>query len=280
MPHAAPIERLLDAIAAVPGLRAVVLGGSRARGTAIPNSDYDIGLYYAASHPLDTTALLEAIRPVVDDPAHAAVTGIGAWGPWINGGAWLSIDRHKVDLLYRDLDQVGAAIAQCRAGQIGMHYQPGHPHGFCSAHLMGEVALCKPLLDPGGAIAALKALTDPYPRELAAALTERFLGEALFSIQVAAIAVPRGEQTFVAGCAYRTLSCVAQVLFAANARYLIHEKGALAQSTSFPLCIADLMPKTKRVWRAIADLQLAHGVNRLEEIYQELARVVKIDAVG
>jgi hypothetical protein len=31
-----------------------------------------------------------------------------------------------------------------------MAYQPGHPHGFCSAIWMGEVVLCRPLSDSEG----------------------------------------------------------------------------------------------------------------------------------
>jgi len=40
------IGRLVRAFGGVPGVRAIVLGGSRARGEATEQSDYDIGLYY------------------------------------------------------------------------------------------------------------------------------------------------------------------------------------------------------------------------------------------
>jgi hypothetical protein len=77
---------------------------------------------------------------------------------------------------------------------------------------MGEVALCRPLRDPHGVIAGLKALALPYPDRLQEALIRRFKGEALFSIENAETAVPRGEQTTIAGCAFTSLACVAQVL--------------------------------------------------------------------
>ncbi|TNW38854.1 DNA polymerase subunit beta, partial [Acinetobacter baumannii] len=105
-----------------------------------------------------------------------------------------------------------------------MDYQPGHPHGFSSAIWMGEVALCRPLSDPTGVVAALKPLTSPYPDALRQALIARFQWEVRFAIDVAATAIARGEQTHVAGSAYRALACLAQVLFAANRRYLINEK--------------------------------------------------------
>jgi len=49
-------------LAEVPGIAGVVLGGSRARGTASAASDYDIGLYYGPDEPLNTEYLLNIAR--------------------------------------------------------------------------------------------------------------------------------------------------------------------------------------------------------------------------
>lgn len=46
------LTTLVGALAAVRGVAAIALGGSRARGTATPSSDYDIGLYYHASQSM------------------------------------------------------------------------------------------------------------------------------------------------------------------------------------------------------------------------------------
>ena len=88
--------------------------------------------------------------------ASSSVTAIGEWGPWINGGAWLTVEGKRVDLLYRDLDRVRAVIEACQAGRIERVYQPGHPHAFISAIYMGEVALCLVLWDPENVLAGLK----------------------------------------------------------------------------------------------------------------------------
>ncbi len=187
--------RITPRLAVVPGIVAVVLGGSRARGTANAMSDYDIGLYYGPDEPLDTESLLTVARDLVDDASAATVTPVGGWGPRIVGGGWLSIAGRKVDLLYRGVEPVRAVISDCRAGQISMDCQPGHPHGFCSAIWMGEVALCQPLHDPQGVISELKASTSPYPDRLREALVKRFVSEVLFSIENGEIAIARGEQT-------------------------------------------------------------------------------------
>src|SRR5258707_9930194 len=105
------LRRLVVALSAVPGVEAIALGGSRARGMAIATSDYDIGLYYCANRPIDVAALGK-VAAILDDRGVEAssVTPIGGWGPWIDGGGWLVVGGVHVDLLYRDLDRVGAAI--------------------------------------------------------------------------------------------------------------------------------------------------------------------------
>jgi len=152
--------RIVPRLADVPGVVGVVLGGSRARGTANDASDYDIGLYHGTSRVLDTEHLLGVVRNLVDDATSATVTPVGGWGPRIVGGGWLSIGGRKVDLLDRSVESVSTVIADCHTGRISMDYQPGHPHGFCSAIWMGEVALCQSLHDPQGVIAQLKASTS------------------------------------------------------------------------------------------------------------------------
>jgi predicted nucleotidyltransferase len=264
------LERIVPRLAEVPGVVAVVLGGSRSRGTAIPTSDYDVGLYFGAETSLDTRRLLEKARDLVDDPAAAKVTAVGGWGPRIVGGGWLSIAGRKVDLLYRGVEPVREVIAECCAGRIRMDYQPGHPHGFCSATWMGEIALCRPLHDPQGVIGGLKAATSPYPEKLREALLRTFLWEVQFSIANGEIAVARGEQTHIAGCVYRALSCIAQVLFAINRRYLINEKGALAEAAEFPRTLSGLPVLIAGIWAAVGKSEFKPALDDLRALDAEL----------
>ena len=264
------LERLTQALAHAPGVAALALGGSRARGTAAPSSDFDIGLYYRRGAEPDASRLRDVLAPLVDDPAAAIVTEIGKWGPWIVGGAWLSVGGRKVDILYRCVESVEEVIRACSVGEVTIHYQPGHPHGFSSAIWMGEAALCKPLHDPDGALAALKAMALPYPDKLGRALVDRFLWEVGFSIENGELGVARGDVTHVAGCAYRALACVAQVLFAINRRYLINEKGALAEAARFPLTIANLEECAASVWRDLGRGALQDSLRVLRTLDYDL----------
>jgi Nucleotidyltransferase domain len=268
------VERLSEALRPVRGLVALVLGGSRARGIASVSSDYDLGLYYEAEVPLQIDDLRTAIAPLVDRPIQSTVTALGGWGRWINGGAWLSISNQKVDLLYRDLAQVRTVVAECQAGQISMNYQPGHPHGFCSAIWMGEVATCEPVRDDAGVIAELKTRAWPFPNQLRQALISRFHWEVIFSIENAEIAIHREEQTHIAGCVYRALCCIAQVLFAVNRRYLINEKGALAEAGTFPETIEKVAGTGSEIWAAIGTKEFASAIRLLRKTASDLDGLV------
>src|SRR5260370_35328780 len=117
------LRRLVVALSAVPGVEAIALGGSRARGTAMATSDYDIGLYYRANRAIDVAALGKVAAALDDRGAEASVTPIGGWGPWIDGGGWLAVGGGRVDLLYRDIDRVAAANDGPRARKVRRPFQ-------------------------------------------------------------------------------------------------------------------------------------------------------------
>jgi Nucleotidyltransferase domain len=269
------LERVSAAVVAVPGVVAVALGGSRATGAAHASADYDIGVYFSERAAFDAERLRDVVKGLVDDPAAAQMTEVGGWGPWIVGGGWLTIAGKKVDLLYRPIESVEAVIRDCREGRVSIDYQPGHPHGFCSAIWMGEVALGRPLSDSQGAIAALKTLTVPYPEKLREALVRRFQWEVQFSIENAQTAIPKGDETYIAGCAFRSLACAAQVFFAVNRRYLINEKGALAGAARLPLTVDNLAERVMSVWRAIGLRAFDAALGELISIERELAGLTK-----
>ncbi len=130
------VEFIATQLAAIPGVVAVTLGGSRATNTAVEGSDWDFGLYYRGRlDPADVLALGWPGR----------VFAPGEWGRVINGGAWLTIDGTKVDLIYRDLDEVLRWTAAAEEGQFEIHPQIGYVAGIATYVLAGELALGKVL---------------------------------------------------------------------------------------------------------------------------------------
>ena len=227
-------QLIADRLGQVEGVVAVVLGGSRSRGTATADSDIDLGIYYDPDHrpPLDA---LRALAQELDDRhADDLVTAYGEWGPWINGGGWLTIDGQHVDWLYRDLARVEHEIAECEAGRARCYYQPGHPHGFYNHIYMGEVFYCQPLFARDDRLPRLKARAASYPPLLKRALIGG-LWEAGFSLENARKPAARGDVVQVVGCLYRAVAVMVQALFALNGRYCINEKGAAREVDDFRL---------------------------------------------
>jgi hypothetical protein len=217
----------------VPGVVAVALGGSHARGAAAPDSDVDLGLYYDPATPPSRDDLNALARELDDRGPDDAVTRRGEWGPWIDGGAWLTIRGERVDWLFKDLARIRRTIAECRAGRPEIAYQLGHPHAFVSAIYLGEIDCCIPLADPTDGLAELKRLVRPYPPLLRDALVRRFLFEAGFSLDGAAKGARRGDVVYVAGCLFRTVVALVQVLYAVHERYCTNEKGAMREVAAF-----------------------------------------------
>ncbi|MDN3243110.1 nucleotidyltransferase domain-containing protein [Glycomyces tritici] len=220
------MEAIVAALAQVPGVAAVTLGGSRSTGTAHANSDIDIGLYYSRTAAPGFDRLLECAARLDDRGRPDGHGDYGQWGPWINGGIWLRVGGFKTDLLLREIEHVDDHVRQCAEGRPQIHYQPGHPHGFSTAIYAGEVSRNVPLHDPDGVLPRLRAQVDPYPERLAAALVGKFGWEAQFALETAGSAADRGDLHYVAGCAFRAVASLNQVLFAANRRFMLNEKGA------------------------------------------------------
>lgn len=187
-PVEASMEEVIGAMAArltgVRGVRAVSLGGSRARGAERPGSDWDLGVYYRGTP--DVAALTALAAEVAEGPAGSPVevAGPGGWGPWVNGGSWLTVDGVAVDWILRDLDRVERVWTDCREGRYEVGIQPGHPLGFWSPAYAGEVALCRVLADPYGELTRLRAETADYPEPLRTALAGA-VWEAEFSVAAA-----------------------------------------------------------------------------------------------
>lgn len=225
----ARLAGLAERLVTVPGVVGVVLGGSRAAGTHAPESDTDLGLYYRGS--LDTGRLGELAEEVAGPGAR--VTAPGEWGPWVDGGGWLTVDGGAVDWIYRDVDRVRACWADAERGRYAFHVQAGHPLGVTDFSYPGELASSRILADPSGELAELRAGMRVYPRPLAEALVAG-LWEADFLIGLARKAVSRGDSAYVAGCLFRMAGVLAHALHGAAGHWLINEKGAVAAAAVLP----------------------------------------------
>ena len=217
------MRELASRLVEVPGVVAVVLGGSRAIGCHRPDSDVDLGLYYRGG--LDVAVLRALAAELADE-----VLGVfepGGWGAWVDGGAWLVVDGIRVDWIYRDLDRVGRIWRDCSAGRYEIGVQAGHPLGFYSHAYPAEVALCQVLADPTGELAASRAAMQRYPDALADALVAATWEPDLVLHGAASHGVAAVEPWFTAGCLFRALGVLGHALLGHHRVWITHEKRLL-----------------------------------------------------
>lgn len=228
------LNKAVSVLNAVPGVEGIVLGGSRARGTHLPDSDIDIGIYYDDA-ALDIAALNKAAQTTDDKRRENLISAPGQWGQWVNGGGWLMIDNRHVDFILRDMERVKKEIEKCYAGNVSMHYQTGHPHAYINAMYMGELAVCTLLWDKDGSISELKKTAENYPSELKEALVNFFSFEAEFSLMFVESNLNKDDIYYVTAHIVRSVSALNQVLFALNEEYCLNEKKAVGMIGGFAI---------------------------------------------
>ncbi|GAA1359727.1 nucleotidyltransferase domain-containing protein [Streptomyces beijiangensis] len=256
---------MADRLTALPSIRAVALGGSRARGAHRPDSDWDLGLYYRGAP--DLPALTALAAEFADEPVEVA--GPGGWGPWVDGGAWLRVNGVAVDWILRDLDRVERVWSQCEEGRYEVGIQPGHPLGFWSPAYAGEVALGRVLSDPQGELTALRTETGTYPEPLRKALCDASW-EAEFSVAAARKSAGGGDVLHVSLCLSRAIGILAQSLHAHHRTWCLNEKGALAATAALPHTPPDF---TARATAALTGLDPA-AVETAADLVKEVRAVL------
>lgn len=270
------IQEIVEEVKKVRGMRSIVLGGSRARGTHTPSSDVDLGIYYDPNHPFDLEALSGIATQLDDEKRADVITGTGGWGPWINGGGWLRVQSVPVDFLYRDLDKVSKIIEACLNGTVEIDYQPGHPFGFVSSIYLAEAAVCQPLWDPDGIIAELKSKVIPYPSAYQRAMIQKFAWEIDFSIGIAKKSIERADVVYASGCCFRSMMCMLQVLFALNGEYWLNEKGAVAIANGFVVKPVDFQNRANEIFKLLdtTPASIQASVGALKELSAEVTSLL------
>ncbi|HAU0297535.1 TPA: GNAT family N-acetyltransferase [Legionella pneumophila] len=269
-------QNIADRLGKIKGIEAVALGGSLARGEGHPDSDIDLGLYYAPNHPPSIKDLNQLASELNDSHAPNLITKIGEWGIWVNGGGWLNIKQRPVDWLYRDIALVSKVINDCQSGKTSCYYYPGHPHGFHDHYYLSEIYYCRALYDANGVLTSFKEQVTQYPPLLKKALIKQYLWEADFSIRTSLKAAKRDDVFYVTGSLFRGIACLIQVLFALNERYFINEKGSIQvadslaiRPDSFSKKVTDILDNV-----GINANELLLSINRFESLVSEMKTLV------
>ena len=220
------IQLVREKLSSLSYIECIVLGGSRARGTHTEDSDIDIGIYYH-SESFDLITINQLAAELDDEHRSNLIAPPGAWGNWVNGGGWLIIQGHHVDLILRDIKRVEQVMKDTNQGIVTANYQTGHPHGYISVMYRGELGISKILFARSGSFCELKKQAETYPSALQKGLTDFFMFETGFSLMFAKDNIDKDDISYVCGHCFRSISCLNQVLFAMNEEYCINEKKAV-----------------------------------------------------
>ncbi|HEX6674260.1 MAG TPA: nucleotidyltransferase domain-containing protein [Actinomycetes bacterium] len=208
-------ELIAERTAAIPGVLAVTLGGSRAQGGHRPDSDWDFGLYYRRRlDPDDVRAL----------GWPGTVFAPGEWGGGVmNGGAWLTIDGRRVDLIYRDLDEVEHHVAEAEQGRFEVEQLPFYLAGIPTYVVVGELAIARVLVG---------ALPRPgFPTVLRERAARYWSAAARLSLGYAEdVYAARGDALGCAGTLARAVVEAAHGRLAARGEWALNEKHVVARA--------------------------------------------------
>jgi hypothetical protein len=201
------VEHLAARLASIPGVVAVTLGGSRATNTAVDGSDWDFGLYYRGTlDPADIVALGWPGR----------VFAPGEWGRIVNGGAWLTVDGTKVDLIYRDLHDVEHWTAAAEVGMFEIQREVGYVAGIATYVLAGELAL--------GRVLAGELPRPAFPPKLRETAPVAWLRLAAGALHFADVHAGRQDRVACLANLGQAVLATAQGRLAAAGEWVLNEK--------------------------------------------------------
>ncbi|MFF3142819.1 nucleotidyltransferase domain-containing protein, partial [Streptomyces sp. NPDC057927] len=210
------LAHVTDRLAALPAVRAVALGGSRAQGTHGPDSDWDLAIYYRGAFDPDD---LRAVG------WQGEVSEIGGWGGGVfNGGAWLTVEGRRVDVHYRDLDVVERELAGAEQGRFHVEPLLFHLAGIPSYLLVAELAVNRVLRGdlPRPAV---------YPARLRISASAHWHGTARATLAYAkANHAPAGRLTEVAGALATAALQTGHAVLAARGEWVTNEKRLLERA--------------------------------------------------
>lgn len=208
-------ETVASALAAIPGVEAVMLGGSRASGTNAPDADWDFSIYYRSRFDV------AGVRALGWD---GEVSPIGGWGGGVfNGGAWLTVGGRKVDVHYRDLVDVERRVREAERGEFAIEHLLFYLAGVPTYVVVAELAL--------GRVVRGELPSPAYPEVLRRTASKQWQDRAELTLWYATGAYAgRGDVVGTVGSATRALMEAGHARLAARGAWITNEKALIARA--------------------------------------------------
>jgi hypothetical protein len=205
------VAEIAEKLGAMPGVVAVVLGGSQGLADADARSDWDLAVYYRGVIELGALAAYGEVHPP------------GSWGRIMNGGAWLRRGDVEVDVLLRDLDVAEYWTRQAESGVWELDALLGYIAGLPTYSLAAELAT-------GRVISGELPTVASMPPKLVETAPPRWRFSRDFSLDYARMHAARGNVVGVAGQVAKAAMEEAHARACEQGRWVLNEKRLIAGS--------------------------------------------------
>lgn len=197
------------------GVQAVMLGGSRASDRNRPGSDWDFSIYYRDHFDVGLIGALGW---------PGEVSGIGGWGGGIfNGGAWLTVEGRRVDVHYRDLQDVERRISEAGRGEFAIESLLNYLAGIPTYVLVAELAT--------GRLLSGDLPRPEYPAALRDSAARIWQSRASMTMTYARKSyAERGQAVMTLGSAARALLEAGHAILGRDGIWITNEKTLLARA--------------------------------------------------
>ena len=188
----------------------------------------------------------------------------GRGGGSVNGGAWLTVEDQRVDLLYRDLDVAQHWLDEADAGRYEVDQVEGYLAGMATYVLAGELALAEVL--------AGELPRPGFPDALRQAAPGRWRRSAGFSLAIADTAATRHDVVSCAGLLAKAAVEAAQAALAERGEWALNEKAIVrraALSTRVETIIAAPGDRPFELSRAVSAMRAALGIRPADSFPRE-----------
>jgi hypothetical protein len=261
------LRRVVGTCGKVPGVAAIGLGGSRSIRTGDAGSDYDVIIFSDADVELDHTAM----RQIVAALGGEMRTSRNKPGESLLGEMY--IDGTKVELFFRRIPMIAGEIARAREGKFSRVFNPLHVVGFVSTITISYATYVIPLWDPQGKLKRLIASAYPYPEALREQMLKTFRNEAKIALNYAGKARSVEDAAHLAALYGRVIAAWGLVLFAANRRYPVIDKGGRRLVAALPNSPANYVFRTNAVIRAVGAGDLAGAFEEANRLNAEVMAI-------
>jgi Domain of unknown function (DUF4037)/Nucleotidyltransferase domain len=253
------LQRIVTAIADLPGIAAIALGGSTAAGLADESSDSDVYVFY--HEPLAASAdRAVRLRPLADEGT--LEVGIPTFGLEDH----LHVQHKLIELVYLDLDRLSAEANQAYSQGLSSE-------GYTTA-LLYILVRSQILHDTTGELTALQVrLHAGYPEPTRARLLREHPELLRYYMELLRISQRRDDLMFVQHMRYSVQMIFFNLLFALNRQYHPGGKRLLIHAQRCAIQPSELAARWNGILRLPADDSAL--ADRLHELINDLCRLIE-----